>query len=90
MRLLLAASAAALMNAAINSSSSGLPSASELLHTTYDMWHSMGTDLAPYTRLCTRLRQRILGEPTAPDPVAATFSDGVINQAILDNGLAGK
>jgi predicted dehydrogenase len=56
----------------------------ELLHTAYDMWHSMGTDLAPYTRLCTRLRERILGEPSAADPVAATFSDGVVNQAILD------
>ena len=27
------------------------PPPAELLHTTYDMWHSMGIDLDPYTRL---------------------------------------
>jgi predicted dehydrogenase len=60
------------------------PPPPELLHTAYDMWHSMGTDLEPYTRLCSRLREQILGLPTPADPVAATFSDGVANQAILD------
>ncbi len=60
------------------------PPPSELLHTTYDMWHSMGTDLEPYTRLFTRLRDRIVGAPSATEPEAATFSDGVANQAIVD------
>jgi predicted dehydrogenase len=60
------------------------PPPAELLRTTYDMWHSMGTDLAPYTRLFAQFRARIAGEPTAADPVAATFADGVANQAVLD------
>ena len=57
---------------------------SELLHTTYDMWHSMGIDLAPYTRVYEVLRARIVGVPVAADPVAATFVDGVACQAALD------
>jgi len=60
------------------------PPPAELLHTTYDMWHSMGTDLEPYTRLFTRFREQIAGEPSPADPVAATFADGVANQAVLD------
>jgi hypothetical protein len=56
----------------------------ELLHTTYDMWHSMGIDLAPYTRVYEVLRDRIVGRPVADDPAAATFVDGVACQAVLD------
>ena len=56
----------------------------ELLHTTYDMWHSMGIDLAPYTRVYEVLRDRIIGIPVAADPAAATFVDGVRCQAVLD------
>ena len=48
------------------------------------MWHSTGLDLSPYTQLYTVLRDRILGNSTAPDPVAATFADGVAGQAVLD------
>ena len=36
------------------------PPPPELLHTAYDMWHSMGIDLAPYTRLYEVLRDRAL------------------------------
>jgi predicted dehydrogenase len=60
------------------------PPPAELLHTTYDMWHSMGLDLAPYTRLCERLRSGALGEPSPDDPPAATFADGVAGQVVLD------
>jgi predicted dehydrogenase len=60
------------------------PPPAALLHTTYDMWHSMGTDLEPYTRLFARMRERIMGAPSPVDPVAATFSDGVANQSVLD------
>jgi len=60
------------------------PPPAELLHTTYDMWHSMGTDLEPYTRLFAHFRARILGEARPRGPVAATFADGVANQAVLD------
>jgi predicted dehydrogenase len=60
------------------------PPPSELLHTTYDMWHSMGIDLDPYTRLYGVLRDRILGLAVADDPRPPTFADGVANQAVLD------
>jgi hypothetical protein len=60
------------------------PPPAELLHTAYDMWHSMGIDLVPYTRLYGVLRDRVLGQPVADDPAAATFADGVACQAVLD------
>jgi len=61
-----------------------VPPPAELLHTTYDMWHSTGMDLSPYTQLYAVLRDRILGNDVAPDPAAATFRDGVAGQAVLD------
>ena len=60
------------------------PPPSELLHTAYDMWHSMGIDLAPYTRLYARLRELARGRAVVDDPVAATFADGVAGQRVLD------
>ena len=42
------------------------PPPAELLHTTYDMWHSMGIDLDPYTRLYGVLRDRVLGKDVTP------------------------
>ena len=64
--------------------SAPVPPPSELLHTTYDMWHSTGLDLSPYTHLFSVLRERILGNAVASDPAAATFADGVAGQAVLD------
>jgi predicted dehydrogenase len=61
-----------------------VPPPSELLHTTYDMWHSTGMDLAPYTRLYEVMRDRILGRAVPEDPAAGTFADGVANQAVVD------
>ena len=61
-----------------------VPPPSELLHSTYDMWHSAGMDLAPYTRLYEVMRDRILGNEVADDPAAGTFADGVANQAVVD------
>jgi len=61
-----------------------VPPPSELLHSTYDMWHSTGMDLAPYTRLYEVMRDRILGNEVADDPAAGTFADGVANQAVVD------
>jgi predicted dehydrogenase len=61
-----------------------VPPPGELLHTTYDMWHASGMDLAPYTRLYAVMRDRILGAEVAADPVAGTFVDGVANQAVVD------
>ena len=61
-----------------------VPPPAELLHSTYDMWHASGMDLAPYTRLYERMRDRILGYDTPSDPAAGTFVDGVANQAVVD------
>jgi predicted dehydrogenase len=61
-----------------------IPPPGELLHTTYDMWHSTGMDLAPYTRLYALMRDRILGYDTPDDPAPGTFVDGVANQAVVD------
>jgi predicted dehydrogenase len=60
------------------------PPPPELLHTTYDMWHSMGIDLDPFARLYRVMRDRILGEPVPDDPLPSTFADGVANQAVVD------
>ncbi|MEO8695544.1 MAG: Gfo/Idh/MocA family oxidoreductase [Acidimicrobiales bacterium] len=64
--------------------SAPVPPPSELLHTTYDMWHSTGLDLSPYTQLYAVARDRIKGKSVAADPPAATFADGVAGQAVLD------
>jgi predicted dehydrogenase len=60
------------------------PPPAELLHTAYDMWHSMGIDLGPYTSVYEVMRDRILGREVPSDPVAATFADGVRVQAVMD------
>jgi predicted dehydrogenase len=60
------------------------PPPAEFMKTAYDNLHAAGFDLAPYTKLCGVLRDRILGEPTADDPKAATFADGLAGQKVLD------
>ena len=61
-----------------------IPPPGELLHTTYDMLHSMGTDLAPFTKLFLTLKDRIRGVETPADPAAGTFADGLAVQKVLD------
>ena len=61
-----------------------VPPPDELLHTAYDAWHSMGIDLAPYTRLYSVLVERCAGHAVPTDPAAATFADGVACQAVMD------
>lgn len=61
-----------------------VPPPGALLHTTYDMLHSMGIDLAPYTRLFEVMADRIRGQGGDEDPAPATFVDGVRGQAVLD------
>lgn len=60
------------------------PPPGELLTTAYDMLHSGGIDLGPYTKLYTAFRDRILGGPVANDPRPPTFADGLAVQAVLD------
>jgi predicted dehydrogenase len=63
------------------------PPPSELLVTAYDGLHSMGIDLAPYTKLFLAMADRIAGASrrgAAADPEPATFADGVAIQQVLD------
>ena len=60
------------------------PPPGELLHTAYDMLHSGGIDLAPYTRLFETFAARIRGEGGDADPAPATFADGLAGQKVLD------
>ena len=56
----------------------------DLLVTAYDMLHSMGIDLGPYTKLFAKMRDAIQGKPMGPGPAPGTFEDGVALQRILD------
>lgn len=60
------------------------PPPAELLHTAYDMWHSTGIDLDPFTRLYRVMAGRIAGEVVADDPAPATFADGLAAQQVMD------
>jgi predicted dehydrogenase len=60
------------------------PPPADLMVTTYDLMHSTGIDLAPYTRLAETFRDRILGRPVPDDPPPATFADGVAGMQVLD------
>ncbi len=61
-----------------------IPPDASLLHTAYDMLHSGGIDLAPYTRLFEIFAARIRGEGGGEDPAPATFVDGLEGQRVLD------
>ena len=63
-----------------------IPPPAELLTASseYDNFHSMGIDLAPYTRLYEAFGARIEGREIPSDPVPPTFADGVAVQAVLD------
>ena len=60
------------------------PPPAEFMLTTYDHLHAAGFDLAPFTKLFSVMRDRILGLETPDDPAPATFADGVAGQAVLD------
>lgn len=63
-----------------------IPPPAELLSSSseYDAFHSMGIDLAPYTRLYEAFGNRIQGREIPADPAPPTFADGVAVQAVLD------
>lgn len=61
------------------------PPPADLMHTAYDLLHSTGIDLGPYTRLAEVFRDLIAGSNlTELDPRPATFADGVADMAVLD------
>jgi predicted dehydrogenase len=61
------------------------PPPADLMVTTYDLLHSTGIDLGPYTRLAEVFRDLIAGRDVdSCDPAPATFADGVASMAVLD------
>jgi len=60
------------------------PPPSDLLVTAYDLLHSTGMDLGPYTRLAEVFRARIEGHAVPSDPAPATFADGLASMQIFD------
>lgn len=61
-----------------------VPPAGELLVSAYDMLHSMGSDLAPYTKLFENFRDQILAVKPEGNIEPATFADGLAMQKVLD------
>jgi predicted dehydrogenase len=61
-----------------------VPPPGDLLVTAYDMMHAGGIDLAPYTKLFERFRDRILGRAVPDDPPPASFADGVACMRVFD------
>jgi predicted dehydrogenase len=60
------------------------PPPGDLLVSHYDLLHSTGMDLGPYTRLYEVFGALMDGEPVPTDPAPATFADGVANMVALD------
>ncbi len=56
----------------------------ELLVTTYDMMHSMGIDIGPFTKLFEVLKARMQGRDVPADPVPGTFADGAAVMTVID------
>lgn len=60
------------------------PPPMDLMHTTYDLLHSTGIDMGPYTRLCETFLALIEGRAIPQNPQPATFADGVKSMEVLD------
>jgi len=60
------------------------PQPPESLVTAYDLLHSTGIDVVPYTRLYRTFGDLIDGRPVAADPAPATFADGVAAMEVID------
>ncbi len=60
------------------------PPPADLLVSAYDLLHSTGIDVGPYTRLAGEFRTRIEGGTASVDPAPATFADGVATMEVMD------
>jgi predicted dehydrogenase len=60
------------------------PPPADVLLTSYDLLHSTGLDMGPYTRLFETFRDLIDGRPIDDRPKPATFADGVAAMEVLD------
>lgn len=61
-----------------------VPPDSAFMASEYDMLHASGADLGPFSKIFGILRNRINGDPVPDEPRAATFTDGVRCQVVLD------
>ncbi len=60
------------------------PPPADLMLSAYDLLHSTGLDVGPYTRLFEQFRARIEGATGSLDPAPATFVDGVATMEVID------
>ena len=60
------------------------PPPADMLVSAYDLLHSTGIDVGPYTRLAERFLTRIEGGTASVDPAPATFADGVATMEVMD------
>ncbi|MFL6241143.1 MAG: Gfo/Idh/MocA family protein [Actinomycetes bacterium] len=60
------------------------PPPADLLVTAYDLLHSTGLDMGPYTRLFETFRDLIDDKPIDDRPAPATFADGVAAMTVMD------
>jgi predicted dehydrogenase len=60
------------------------PPPADMLVSAYDLLHSTGIDVGPYTRLAEQFRSRIEGAAASVDPAPATFVDGVATMEVMD------
>jgi predicted dehydrogenase len=60
------------------------PPPADLMHSSYDLLHSTGIDVGPYTRLAETFGSLIEGAPASTDPAPPTFADGVAAMEVLD------
>ncbi|HEY2427530.1 MAG TPA: Gfo/Idh/MocA family oxidoreductase [Acidimicrobiales bacterium] len=60
------------------------PPPADALVTAYDLLHSTGIDVVPYTRLYRTFAALIDGGPVAADPAPGTFADGVAAMEVMD------
>jgi predicted dehydrogenase len=60
------------------------PPPADLMVSAYDLMHSTGIDLDPYTRLAIAFRALIVGDEIPKDPPVPSFADGVAVMEVLD------
>jgi predicted dehydrogenase len=60
------------------------PPPADVLVSAYDMLHSTGIDVGPYTKLAEQFRICIEGGTASTDPAPATFADGVATMEVMD------
>ena len=60
------------------------PPPADVLVSAYDLLHSTGIDVGPYTKLAEQFRIGIEAGTASVDPAPATFADGVATMEVMD------